>query len=213
MTEHLSRDTRREQILNAAAKLFVTQGYDNASVDEVAREAGLSKGSIYWYFKSKLEILFELTDRYVEGQQSLLVRMASLEAFGPEALYRSHRTLDLDNTEERENAQLFNQLVALAGQHAEICERLARYQRRWTETAAELIQRAIDAGFFRPVDPMIVAHAITSLYLGLYSQKQIDPSIDVITVIETATKLMYEALTISPSVQAFHATAASEEVQ
>ncbi len=213
MTEHLSRDTRREQILNAAAKLFVTKGYDNASVDEIAREAGLSKGSIYWYFKSKLEILFELTDRYVEGQQTLLVNMASLEAFGPEALYRSHRTLNLDNEAEHENAQLFNQLVALAGQHAEICERLGRYQHRWTETAASLIQRAVDNGFFRPVDPMIVAHAITGLYLGLHSQKQLDPSVDIITVIETATKLMYEALTLHTAAPAPRAAAASEEIR
>lgn len=47
----------RARILQAAARLFVQHGYRKASVDEIARQAGLAKGTIYLYFKSKAEIL------------------------------------------------------------------------------------------------------------------------------------------------------------
>ena len=91
MTQHQSRDVRQEKILGASLKLFVSQGFENTNVDEIAHEAGLSKGSIYWYYKSKLDILFELTDRYVNESQQMVIRMAAADKYGTEALYRSHR--------------------------------------------------------------------------------------------------------------------------
>ena len=53
---------RRRQILTAAAELFSHSGYHGATVDAIARQAGISKGNLYWYFKSKQEILQLLFD-------------------------------------------------------------------------------------------------------------------------------------------------------
>jgi len=53
---------RREQILRAAIELFSHGGYHGVTVDAIAHKAGISKGNLYWYFKSKQEIfqlLFE----------------------------------------------------------------------------------------------------------------------------------------------------------
>ena len=53
---------RREQILRAATELFSQGGYHGVTVDAIAQKAGISKGNLYWYFKSKQEIfqlLFE----------------------------------------------------------------------------------------------------------------------------------------------------------
>jgi len=52
------REERREQILQAALEVFAEKGYHNARVSDVAARAGVSQGTIYWYFKSKEE-LFE----------------------------------------------------------------------------------------------------------------------------------------------------------
>jgi len=53
---------RRAQILAAATELFSRGGYKGVTVDSIARRAGISKGNLYWYFRSKREIfqlLFE----------------------------------------------------------------------------------------------------------------------------------------------------------
>ncbi len=53
---------RREDILRAAIELFSQSGYHGVTVDAIAQKAGISKGNLYWYFKSKQEIfqlLFE----------------------------------------------------------------------------------------------------------------------------------------------------------
>ena len=53
---------RRRQILNAATELFSQGGYHGVTVDAIAQRAGISKGNLYWYFKSKQEILQLLFD-------------------------------------------------------------------------------------------------------------------------------------------------------
>ena len=65
---------REQRILDSAAKLIVHYGYDKTTMDEIAREAGVSKGALYLHFRSK-QALFEalilrdsetITERFVE---------------------------------------------------------------------------------------------------------------------------------------------------
>src|SRR6516225_63975 len=65
-----SADTaKRRQILEGARSLFLAQGFDAASMGAIAREAGVSKGTLYVYFKSKEE-LFEAIVEEQCGQQA-----------------------------------------------------------------------------------------------------------------------------------------------
>ncbi len=195
MTEHLPRDTRRQQILNAALQLFVERGYEDSSVDEIARVAGLSKGSIYWYFKSKLDILFSLTDRYVEESQAEVVRLAAEDKYGTEALYKAHRDLDEQKQASPEKDKLLSQLLGLAARYPEIRERMRDYYRGWDDVTANLIQNAVNNGKFAPVDAKALAQAICALYDGLCMRRQLDPAVDIVSVIETIMKLAHDALT------------------
>ena len=52
------------QILEAALRCFSQKGYHEATMDDLAREAGLSKGSLYWHFKSKAEVFAGLLAAY-----------------------------------------------------------------------------------------------------------------------------------------------------
>lgn len=56
----LPAETRRAQLLDAARKLFVKKGFRATTTDEIARKAGLTKGALYFHFKNKEDILFEL---------------------------------------------------------------------------------------------------------------------------------------------------------
>ncbi|MBC8402800.1 MAG: TetR/AcrR family transcriptional regulator, partial [Candidatus Marinimicrobia bacterium] len=49
-------DQRRKQILEAALDVIVEKGYEKSRIDDIARVSGLSKGAIYWYYKSKKEV-------------------------------------------------------------------------------------------------------------------------------------------------------------
>ncbi|MCA9517055.1 MAG: TetR/AcrR family transcriptional regulator [Myxococcales bacterium] len=62
MTLHKSQEERRRDILDAARERFVTDGYSRARLNDVAADAGLSKGGVYFHFRSKREIFDALVD-------------------------------------------------------------------------------------------------------------------------------------------------------
>ena len=64
MTRHAAPAERREQILAAALRCFAAKGLHAATMDDVARAAGLSKGAVYHHFRGKREIFLALADAY-----------------------------------------------------------------------------------------------------------------------------------------------------
>ncbi|MDF3072453.1 MAG: TetR-family transcriptional regulator [Alphaproteobacteria bacterium] len=66
------RAETREAVLVAARSLFVRQGYLRTSVDEIARQAGISKGGIYFHFPDKADIVHELLMNTIELYRDLL---------------------------------------------------------------------------------------------------------------------------------------------
>ncbi len=66
-------DTKREKILIAAAHVFAHRGVASASMAEVAKACGISKGNIYHYYDSKLAILFEILDSYLSRLRGRII--------------------------------------------------------------------------------------------------------------------------------------------
>lgn len=66
-------DTKREKILTAAAHVFAHHGVASASMAEVAKACGISKGNIYHYYDSKLAILFEILDSYLSRLRGRII--------------------------------------------------------------------------------------------------------------------------------------------
>ena len=51
---------RKQEIYQAALTCFQQKGYHRATMDDIVVESGLSKGTLYWYFKSKKELFLSL---------------------------------------------------------------------------------------------------------------------------------------------------------
>ena len=72
------KKNRREELISIAYKLFTTKGYENTSVDEMIAEAKIAKGTFYYYFISKEEILNEVIDKMI-SQESEYARQILLQ--------------------------------------------------------------------------------------------------------------------------------------
>ena len=72
MHERLNRQERksqtRERLIDAAAQVFARQGFEAASLDEVAAAAGYTKGAVYSNFASKTDLFIALIERRIEVQ-------------------------------------------------------------------------------------------------------------------------------------------------
>lgn len=78
MTLHKSQDERRRDILGAARSRFVADGYARARLNDIARDAGLSKGGVYFHFRSKREIFDALIDDDFARVMNGIARMRGL---------------------------------------------------------------------------------------------------------------------------------------
>jgi TetR/AcrR family fatty acid metabolism transcriptional regulator len=70
------RERRRQAILQAARQVFARKGYEPATLEAVAREAGLAKGTLYLYFKNKEDLYFHTAVHVLESLQSCILEQA-----------------------------------------------------------------------------------------------------------------------------------------
>lgn len=66
----MKKSERKEKLLQIAYELFLKRGYEAVSVDDIIAEAGIAKGTYYYYFKSKEETLEEVIDRMIEKEEA-----------------------------------------------------------------------------------------------------------------------------------------------
>src|SRR5690349_19619325 len=65
----------RDELLTAALRVFARRGYREAGVDEIAAEAGYSKGALYWHFSGKEELLTALLDERIDAPAREMVAL------------------------------------------------------------------------------------------------------------------------------------------
>ena len=77
-------DEKRRLILSRAARVFADQGFDRASVSQVAQACKISKANIYHYYGGKDEILFDILDNYLSGLRDRIcgLDLSALDAAG-----------------------------------------------------------------------------------------------------------------------------------
>ena len=79
-------EERKKEILDIAAELFTTKGYDNTSTSDILDRVGIARGTIYYHFKSKEEILDTLIDRMTQGIVHNVKAALSCEASAPQKI-------------------------------------------------------------------------------------------------------------------------------
>jgi AcrR family transcriptional regulator len=95
----LSTDARREQLLSSGARLLATRPYDEVSIEEIARAAGVSKGLLYHYFPTKKDFLIAALER---GQDELAALTAPDPSLPPAEQLAASLDRFLDFVEEHE---------------------------------------------------------------------------------------------------------------
>lgn len=89
------------KILSAAAKIFRIKGYHHATVQEIADDIGMQKGSLYYYIKSKEELLYEIinsaTDMFLENMFEIVNLKESADVVFRKAILMHMNAIEVDN--------------------------------------------------------------------------------------------------------------------
>lgn len=89
---------RRNEILDAAERLFCTKGFDNTSTNDILNEVGIARGTLYYHFKSKEDILDAMIERLtgqIMRKAAVIAEDKSLSVL--DRLVRSIMALNVDN--------------------------------------------------------------------------------------------------------------------
>jgi AcrR family transcriptional regulator len=104
----------REQLLEAAVRVFARRGYSGASINAIAAEAGFSKGALYWNFASKEELFFALLDERIDGRIRDLFAMTEAAPDDDTMEDQVSRGLSALLQQERDLVLLFHEYSAMA---------------------------------------------------------------------------------------------------
>jgi AcrR family transcriptional regulator len=168
MAVNKAPEQRREEIFEAALICFNRNGYYQTAIDEIAAQAGISKGGIYHHFSSKKELVIELfrnrVNRYFEYLTEQ-VRGAADAAQGLNVLVEKSGEI----FQEHEPVLRFClEFVAMSSREPEFRDEVAAMYRHRVATVSALIQEGIRTGIFKQVDSEGVARALYFLSMGFF---------------------------------------------
>jgi AcrR family transcriptional regulator len=180
--ERLSREEKkartRAQLIDAAATVFAREGFMAASLDEVAEEAGLTKGAVYSNFDSK-EDLFQavIDDRLTEpmrhGAEAII---DSTMGTSEEHAMAGARVFTDTVEQQREVFLLALEFNIHVARHPELAPTFAARNREQLERVADLIrQQTENSGDTLPLPADQMAIAVEALSQGIALQKLADP--------------------------------------
>jgi TetR/AcrR family transcriptional regulator len=160
-------EERRRQIMDAALACFARKGYHNTTMDDIVAESGLSKGTLYWYFKSKDELFASLIKSFfLDMRQDIdgileqhTTASGRLRAIAQGFVQFFHETEDffsvffefwMQSTLNEELNQLFSNVLV-----------------QYKKVIAGIIAEGMRTGEFKAVDASQLALAVMAAYDGL----------------------------------------------
>jgi AcrR family transcriptional regulator len=190
------RQERRRQILDAALAVFSQKGFNAANVSDVAAHAGVSQGTIYWYFESKEELLSEALlsffDDFGQGMVQALVDCSTAS--------EKLRALGQAMVDFAESAgglfTLFLEFWASSLRRQDVGEIWTNVLVEYKDLVAGIIEEGVRSGEFRPVDAEPLVWAMMAAYDGLAAYDTFLPDLDLAEISHTFVETLLNGLRI-----------------
>jgi AcrR family transcriptional regulator len=178
------KSARRDEIMAAAKKVFARKGFHAATIADVAKEAGLAYGSVYWYFDSKDELFHALMAVEEQALRSHLA--AAVEAPGRDGVEASFRhavqaTFEFFEADKATVKLLFRDAYALGDRFE---KHLGGIYERFIDNIETFIVVAQQRGEVVAAPPRMVAYTLAAL-IGQLAHRRLSTD-DGVTAAEVA---------------------------
>lgn len=162
---------RRQQIMDAAKKVFASKGFGGATVENITEEAELSPATLYLYFKNKDELFASLNLRMLEDLIAKVEHVRDQKRLSPEkkidalekALYEVYLTDPLNVV----NVLRFQSKERLRSLSPELASQIRDYTQKYMNAIAEIFEKGVREGTFLDCHPSAFADIVWGLFAGL----------------------------------------------
>jgi len=154
-------DDKQTAISKAAVAVFARRGFHQTTVSEIAHEAGVAKGTIYLYFKSKSEILVAIFRRYFDEMLNFVDGLITLKLPVAEALQAFVEKYIGLLRQEPELIQLLGRRPLETSSEGD--EAMLSFRSYLIERVSGLLERGIEMGELRPFDTRIGACVVLGM--------------------------------------------------
>ena len=188
-------------ILDAADRLLARYGYRKMTIDDLAQEVGIGKGTVYLRFNSKEEIVLATVDRIVE---SVLQQMRTIVDRHLSPAEKLRRMLLLRIMHRFDRVQHYTTSISevLRDLRSELLERRERYFAEEAVPLAKVVKQGQRAGVFRPGSALatgrILVIATNSLLPFSLSARELGTRKQVEATAKKITKILIQGLKASP---------------
>ncbi len=187
------RAESRDQLIAAARKLFAKQGYFNTKVSDLANEAGMSQGNVYWYFKSKEDLLKAVLAEGFEALEQMTADVAASTGTASEKIdYLLEQTI-VFYSEQGNFTNILNALIAHGGTPymEELGFEMTAIGARYHGNLGQVFAQAREENIVADVDPNILVMFFFALFNGLLvTYSDLWPTLPPNTIRQAALRLL-----------------------
>src|SRR5688500_10829418 len=159
MKDSARQKTNRDAILDATDRLLARYGYKKMTIDDLAAETGIGKGSVYLHFESKEEIALSHIDRIIDR---LMKRLISISGSADRVDTKLRKMIVQRVLFRFDSVQHYSQSLneLLASLRPSLLERRRRYFEEEAKLFASVLTEGKKAGVFGIKDPIAAANAL-----------------------------------------------------
>ena len=170
-------ETTRARFIQSAEKIFARDGFEAAKLEEIANDAGYTRGAFYSNFESKEDLFFALLEKEISHRIATLEKeMARFR--DPEAKLKAMREFFLSKTLDRRWSLLAMEFKLFAVRHPEVRRRLAAMHRRFVEPRVGMLEEVMAAlGRELPVSAFATGVSLATLGNSLMVEHMLDPAL------------------------------------
>lgn len=185
----------RSRLLDAAESVFAARGFGEASLDEIAEVAGLTKGAVYSNFDKKLDLLLAVLDERMNRRFMAITETVDTTRALPEQAAQGGQLFMDAFQEERELYLLWLECSVHSVHDADVRDALVKLDHKIRDAVAEFIEHhAETVGIVLPMPAIQLATAVTCLADGLALERMKDPDSVPDDMFGTLLLLIYRGL-------------------
>ncbi|MFN2125926.1 MAG: TetR/AcrR family transcriptional regulator [Candidatus Promineifilaceae bacterium] len=190
---------RKQHILNAALTCFARNGYHQTTLDDIVKEAGVSKGGVYVHFDSKKELYMALFDCLMP-EAGLAHNLEVGETTAHETLVTALTGLvaEISAPQFRQTARLLLDMWLQNLDDPEFKQMFADQYDQFRQSLISIIEDGIAKGEFKPVDAPSLANILLGAFDGLMVQDLIDETAVEWTAVSKTLTALVDGLLIKP---------------